>query len=156
MTLDELVAMNAGWILSKARSFYHDDANAEDLAGETIYRLLRVRDRYDDRLPFRPFAVRIMTNLFITDYKRQAVSPIDRYEDADSICGWTEADFRAVFRSTLGILRRCAAKSVNIECVMLYAKGYTYDEISEMYGISIGTVKSRISNGRTMIRTALG
>lgn len=43
-----------------------------------------------------------------------------------------------------------------MECVILYAKGYNYGEISAMLGIPLGTVMSRISNGRKMLRDALG
>jgi len=42
-----------------------------------------------------------------------------------------------------------------IECVLLYAKGYSYDEIAERIGIPVGTVKSRVSAGRKMLREAL-
>lgn len=52
-------------------------------------------------------------------------------------------------------IRECARKSVAIECVILYAKGYNYDEISKMLRIPKGTVMSRISNGRKMLREAL-
>ena len=44
------------------------------------------------------------------------------------------------------------ARSKNIECVMLYAEGYSYSEIADMLNINIGTVKSRISNGRRFLR----
>lgn len=47
----------------------------------------------------------------------------------------------------LSLLRECSRKSIAIECVILYAKGYNYDEISRMLGIPKGTVMSRISNG---------
>lgn len=34
---------------------------------------------------------------------------------------------------------------------MYYASGYSYDEISEILNIPVGTVRSRISSGRKML-----
>ncbi len=65
------------------------------------------------------------------------------------------ADQEMAISHILSIVRECARKSVAIECVILYAKGYNYDEISKMLGIPKGTVMSRISNGRKMLREAL-
>ena len=65
------------------------------------------------------------------------------------------ADYEAEISQILSTLRKCAKKSIAIECVILYAKGYDYKEISQLLGIPKGTVMSRISNGRKMLRNAL-
>ena len=65
------------------------------------------------------------------------------------------ADQELEITHILSTVRECARKSVAIECVILYAKGYNYDEIAKMLGIPKGTVMSRISNGRKMLREAL-
>ena len=65
------------------------------------------------------------------------------------------ADHRESINRILSAIRRCARESIAIECVVLYAKGYTYKEISGILGIPIGTVMSRISNGRKMLRDVL-
>ena len=65
------------------------------------------------------------------------------------------ADHDLEISHILSTVRECARKSVSIECVILYAKGYNYDEIARMLCIPKGTVMSRISNGRKMLRDAL-
>ncbi|NBJ08313.1 hypothetical protein D1647_19345 [Alistipes sp. Z76] len=65
------------------------------------------------------------------------------------------ADQELALSHILSAVRDCARKSVAIECVVLYAKGYNYDEISRMLGIPKGTVMSRISNGRKMLKESL-
>lgn len=46
-------------------------------------------------------------------------------------------------------------KSCGIESVMLYAMGFSYEEISMKTGVPEGTVKSRVHLGRKMLRRTL-
>ena len=56
-----------------------------------------------------------------------------------------------LFDDLVSTIQRCAKKSRCIDSVMYYASGYSYDEISEILNIPVGTVRSRISSGRKMI-----
>ena len=56
-----------------------------------------------------------------------------------------------LFDDLVSIIQRCAKKSRCIDSVMYYASGYSYDEISEILNIPVGTVRSRISSGRKML-----
>ena len=76
------------------------------------------------------------------------------YDEYAPYQGNDYADQRASIDRLLSIIRDCNRKSCCIECVLLYAKGYNYEEISDKIGIPVGTVKSRISAGRQMLRKA--
>ena len=147
MMLEHLVIENLTWINRKARQYYSDEFDAEDLASETIEKILRSKTKFDAAKSFRPWALAIMQNTYIgftcMDDDFAAVSPY-------------MADQHLTIRALLSVIRECSRKSVAVECVILYAKGYNYDEISRLLSIPIGTVMSRISNGRKMIHAALG
>ena len=41
MNIEDLVVKHAGWINKKARYYYADESDADDLASETIYKCLK-------------------------------------------------------------------------------------------------------------------
>ncbi len=155
MDVERLVVENIAWLRRKAHLYCPNDFDAEDLAEETIEKILRSRDRFDSRKDFRPWALIIMRNTFITRYNRLKCVPFTGMDDDYTYTSPYLADQEMAISHILSIVRECARKSVAIECVILYAKGYNYDEISKMLVIPKGTVMSRISNGRKMLREAL-
>jgi len=96
-----------------------------------------------------------MRKTFITQYNRRKCVPFIDMDDYYKFSSPYRADDELTISQILATIRECARKSVAIECVILYAKGYNYDEISKMLRIPKGTVMSRISNGRKMLREAL-
>lgn len=155
MNVENLVVANLSWIKSKALQFCKKEYDANDLAGETIEKILLCKDKFDFRKDFRPWALTVMRNIYITQYNRRKCVPFVSIEDDYTYASPYSAHQELEMSRILSKVRECARKSVAIECVILYAKGYTYDEISMMLGIPIGTVMSRISNGRKMLRDAL-
>ena len=154
MDVADLVVSNAEWIALKARRYCEDPTDADDLASETIYKCLSQARRFDTARAFRPWALTIMANTYITEYNRRRCVLFTALEGCDP-CGSVESDQLARWRSVVSVVRQTARRSCNIECVLLYAEGYSYEEISMMIGVGIGTVKSRIANGRRMLREAL-
>lgn len=155
MEVERLVVENIAWLRRKAYLFTPNESDAEDLASETIEKLLRSCDKFDTRKDFRPWALIVMRNTFITHYNRRKCVPFTGMDDSYTCASPYLADQEMAISRILSIIRKCARKSVAIECVILYAKGYSYDEISLMLGIPKGTVMSRISNGRKMLREVI-
>ena len=154
MNIEELVVHHAGWIRKKARRFYSDDYNADDLASETIYKCLSQARKFDNDRSFKPWALTIMENTFKTQYNRRRCVLFTVYDDYDPYIGEEYADQLASVNRIMSIVYDCWRKSRCIECVMLYAKGYGYYDIAEIVDIPVGTVKSRVAAGRKMLREA--
>lgn len=154
MDVESLVVSHAAWLRSKARLYYDDRDDADDLASETIYKCLRQAHRFNRGMCFKPWALAIMQNTYITQYNRRKCVLFTPYGDQPTYHRDEYADQRLSMRRMLSIIRECNRKSCCIESVLLYAKGYSYDEIAERIGIPVGTVKSRISIGRKMLREA--
>lgn len=143
MKIEHLVVDNISWLRKKAQIFCPNEFDAEDLASETIEKILRSQDRFDSRKDFRPWALTVMRNTFITQYNRRKCVPFTGMDDDYSYASPYSADQELMISQILSTVRECAKKSVAIECVILYAKGYNYEEISKMLGIPKGTVMSR-------------
>ena len=154
MDIGQLIVANLSWLRRIAHRYYDDDFDADDLAGETIEKLLANQRRYDKRKSFRPWALTIMHNTYITQYNRRKCVPFTPIDDYSFVSSY-HADQKAALSHICSTIRMCARRSVAIECVILYAKGYSYDEISKMLDIPKGTVMSRISNGRNLLRGEL-
>lgn len=155
MNIEELVVKHAAWIRKKARRYYSDEYEADDLASETIYKCLSQGKRFDSERSFKPWALTIMENTYITQYNRRRCVLFTGLDDYDPYSESESADQRASVQRILSVIRECARKSCCIDCVLLYAKGYSYDEIADIEGIPVGTVKSRVAAGRKMLREAL-
>lgn len=66
MKIERLVVENLTWLKRKAHQYYSDDFDADDLASETIEKILRSKDKFDSRKSFRPWALTVMHNTYIT------------------------------------------------------------------------------------------
>lgn len=155
MDIERLVVDNISWLHKKARLFFTNDFDADDLTHETIEKILRNHERYDARKEFRPWALAVMRNTYITQYNRRRCVPFTGMDDDYCYTSPFSADQSLAISNILSTIRAAARRSVAVECVILYAKGYNYTEISQMLGIPMGTVMSRISNGRKILREAL-
>lgn len=154
-TVDELVTLHAAWIRERAYRYYRNPADADDLAGETIYKCLSSRRLFDSARAFKPWVAAIMENTFIIQYNRRRCVLFTGINSCDSCLGYEYTDQRVTLSHIISIVRRYARKTCNIDCVLMYAKGYSYEEIAHNMGIPVGTVRSRIANGRKILAKAL-
>lgn len=151
MDFEKELAAIYPWILRIARNYCCSIQEAEDLAGDTIYKVLSNKNRFETGRPLKPWCEVIMINTFITSYNRKSLVRFVDYEQAIEHPSYTNTSDTLSFKELVTIIRKCASKSCNIECVIYYAKGYSYDEISEILHIPVGTVRSRIFWGRKIL-----
>lgn len=154
MSIEDFVIEHADWIRRKARRYYADRDDADDLASETIYKCLSQGSRFDCSKSFRPWALTIMENTYITQYNRRRCVLFTGYEEYGPYPANDYADQLAMVNRLSTIIEDCGRKTKNIDCVILYAEGYSYQEIADRLHIPIGTVRSRVSFGRKMLREA--
>lgn len=154
-TVEKLVIRNAEWIYRKARQYYQDINDAEDLAGETICKCLSQAHTFDGIRNFKPWVVAIMCNTYVTQYNRRKCVFFTGIPDDDMYPGMVFADQLVSVRGIMSIIRKLKKRSKSVECVMLYAQGFSYSEISRIMCITTGAVGSHISIGRKLLRNAL-
>jgi len=119
--------------------------NSEDLLSETILLALKNKAKYTDGTNFKGWVNTIMKNSFISDYRRSIkFRCTEQIEDikSDSVCRETEI-YNKLFLNEVFELINKQNEKLSIPMI-LFSQGFKYDEISEMIGCPIGTVKSRI------------
>ncbi len=134
--------------------------DAEDLTQDVFVRVFRSLDRYEPG-NFPGWLHRITTNLFLDRVRRSSRVRMDRFgegaEDrltsADSQPDHLvhDASFDPDVESALAQL----SDDFRVAVVLCDVEGLSYEEISDVLGVKIGTVRSRIHRGRTQLREAL-
>lgn len=147
--VEMLVILNHEWIRAMARR-YCKGMNAEDLASDTVLRCLSNAKRYDTTKSFKTWVATIMRNIHTNNVRHTSLHPLtpyfeeehQRYIGADSL-----ADIRGIFTA----IRKLREKTVCMDTLIQYAKGYSYQEIAELSHLPIGTVKRRINEARRLL-----
>lgn len=140
-------------------------ADVDDAAQEALISVVRGLPRFDGRAQFTTWLYRIATNAALDELRRRARRPVLRLADdegqqpdddrvADPLAHRTvegaadRIDIDAAIATLPEEFR--AAVALRDVCDLDYA------EIAEALGVPVGTVKSRIARGRTLLARALG
>lgn len=137
-----------------------DRQRAEDIAGEVFLRAFDSRHRFDPSYESaRPWLYGIASNL-IQDHLRKAARQHRAYQRAangdDAESGFeNEVASRVDAAESIPDLRDALMdlRTEEASVVLLYVAGdRTYQEIADILGIPIGTVRSRLSRARQNLR----
>ena len=154
------------------RILYHlapDWQDRADLAQEVWIRVYRNIKRLNEPVKFRGWLSRIATNLFYDELrKRKRVShPISldaprRVDDGeiewDIVSDYPSPNDDLATREFYDRLKVAIAdlpEAFRATIVLREIEGLAYEEIAEMTGVSLGTVKSRIARARGKLQTVL-
>lgn len=151
-------------------------STAEDLVQEALLRAYQAFDRFEPGTNFRAWVVRILTNIFINNYRRRAyteqsmdpadlppkVAPVESSES--ELTGVSAEDFGKAgdlgkLRDQLGEAAVAALEKVpqdyRIVFLMSCLCDLSYAEISKSLEIPMGTVMSRLYRARAILRREL-
>lgn len=141
-------------------------AEAEDLVQETYLHAWRAFERTDLSGDCRPWLFRILTNLFISRYRRKKREPaLMDFQENPAFADGRSTDETITAGDTEPLLDRlddrvkAALDALHPEfrAVLLLAavEGLSYEEIARVCEIPIGTVMSRLHRGRTQLKDRL-
>lgn len=133
--------------------------DAEDLTQETFIRVFRSLDRFKPG-SFKAWIHRITTNLFLDNARRASLIRMEALpEDTDRVPSDAPAPAALYDDQLLHPDLQAALDNLSPEyrvaVVLCDIEGLTYEEISDVLNVKIGTVRSRIHRGRQQIREAL-
>lgn len=160
---NEIVALYQDYLFALVVRVVNDRDSAADAVQEAFFSAYRnlARFRGDS---FRSWLTRIALNA-ATDIlryrKRRPADPFPEWEDdAWQPPAGEEAspEREALRRNTSRVLSQALTQITNDQrnAIVLYdVEGFDYQEIADMTGVSLGTVKSRIHRGRLALRELL-
>jgi RNA polymerase sigma-70 factor, ECF subfamily len=157
---EEIVAQHSARVYRLAYRLTGNPHDAEDLTQEVFVRVFRSLSSYTPGT-FEGWLHRITTNLFLDQARRKAKIRFDALaEDAEGRIPsktsapdsqYLDTQFDDDVEAALALLPPDFRAAV----VLCDIEGLTYDEISDVLGLKLGTVRSRIHRGRAMLRKAL-
>lgn len=156
---DEVVRTHSARVYRLAFRLTGNRADAEDLTQEVFVRVFRALDNYRPGT-FEGWLHRITTNLFLDLARRRARIRFEALpEDAERVPGrerspeqvYHDDNFDGDVQRALDALPPDFRAAV----VLCDIEGLSYEEIAATLGIKLGTVRSRIHRGRSLLREAL-
>lgn len=155
MSLREEIVSNLAWIRRRATQYCRDEYAAEDLASETVLKCLSQRRRLEKGRDIRPWLSAVMANTYRSHYNRRQRVVFTGYYECTHTAAPCEADRHTLDLEIRTAVERLRRRYLCVESVLLYIDGYNYDEIASRTGVCLGTVKSRIREGRKVLRRHL-
>ena len=132
--------------------------DADDLYQDTAFRILSNADKYKEGTNFKAWAITIMRNIFINNYRKK--------QRRDTILDQTDNNF--YINSGNHKVLNDGESNMNYKEILrmvsslpdefkrpfwLAYKGFKYDEIAEELDAPLGTIKSRIFFARKKLRS---
>lgn len=167
--LEVLVSRYRSKLVNYLYTLIHDYELAMDLAQEAFIRVYRNADRYEGRYQFSTWLYRIATNLAIDEMRRRQRKGRFFLHNVMTLLQGDRTDL------PLPDLRDCPEKALDrkekvsllekaidslpekyrLAFVLKEVEDVSYQEMSEILHVSLGTVKSRIHRAKMLLREKL-
>lgn len=135
-----------------------NDADAADATQEALLAILRGLPRFDGRSSLKTWVYRVATNACLDEMRRRSrrAAPMDdealRAKDSSGIADRTE---ELAQRAEIDAALRQLTPEFRVAVVLRDLCDLPYEEIGEILGVPVGTVRSRIARGRTALVSVL-
>jgi RNA polymerase sigma factor (sigma-70 family) len=159
-TWEEIVAEHSARVYRLAYRLTGSPHDAEDLTQEVFVRVFRSLATYTPGT-FEGWLHRITTNLFLDQARRKAKIRFDAFADGAETRIPSRAvtpDFavlEGIFDDDIENALAALPPDFRAAVVLCDIEGLSYEEIADVLGLKLGTVRSRIHRGRSMLRKAL-
>ena len=135
-----------------------DPYEAEDLYQETWLKVVRNISRYDPARGFEPWLTKICVNTYRNTLRRIARSPVLSFRDTrekdtmmQSVPAPEKKDYEPLYEAV-----RNLPEKMRLTVVLFYFEDMDIRSAAEVLGVPPGTVKSRLSKARKLLKEVLG
>jgi RNA polymerase sigma factor (sigma-70 family) len=144
-----------------------DEDAAKDLVQDSYLKAYRFFHSFQKGTNAKAWMFRILKNSFINDYRKKSKEPnkvdyqdVETYYNSEDVNVQITTDLRVeAVSEMLGdeITNALNALDVDFRTVIILCdlEGFTYDEMSKILNIPIGTVRSRLHRARVLLKEKL-
>jgi RNA polymerase sigma-70 factor, ECF subfamily len=145
-----------------------NESDAEDLVQEAYTKAYRFWDKFEPGSNCRAWLFKIMTNIFINDYRSKSRAPTAvNVDDIDDnylyrhITNFSADDdperhlFAKIFDDDVKKAIEELPDDFRLVVVLSFLEGFSYQEIADIADLQLGTVKSRLHRGRKLLQKQL-
>ena len=143
-------------------------SDAEDLVQETYIKAYRFWDKFEPGSNCRAWLFRILTNVFINEYRARSRSPVatstDELDDRFLYSRMTGVDFSgdpeqkmlsSILLDDVNQAIESLPDDFRLVVILSFLERFSYREIANITGLHLGTVKSRLHRGRRLCQKRL-
>ncbi|MCO6480893.1 MAG: RNA polymerase sigma factor [Phaeodactylibacter sp.] len=134
-----------------------NSVDAEDLYQDTALRIITNADKYKQGTNFKAWAVTIMRNIFINNYRKKVrrnmiidQTPNNYYINSGDKLVENDGEANVAYNELMKMVNTLD-EDFRRPFLMAY-QGFKYDEIAEQLGSPLGTIKSRIFFARKKLQ----
>ena len=157
---EELVSPHMNNLYKLAYRLTGQRDNAEDLVQDLLLKIYPRRQEMQGIAKLAAWLSRVLYRLFIDQYRKQQRSPINLMSDENVIYNTHASDMAgpsdvATAELTQDLINTALAQLSEDRRVLIMlhdVEGYNLQEINDMTGIPVGTIKSRLSRARNKLR----
>jgi RNA polymerase sigma-70 factor (ECF subfamily) len=159
-------------LYGRALRLCRHQANAEDLVAEAVAKAWEALPSLNDREAFRAWVFRILNNVFVSHRRSaQAKAELESLDTTDQedfslferlhqpiLLWWgtPETDFlNRLLREDLERAIDGLPDAFREVVVLVDVQGLAYREVADLLDVPIGTVRSRLSRGRSLLQESL-
>jgi RNA polymerase sigma-70 factor (ECF subfamily) len=158
-----LVASRMSQIRRYARAFATSDADADDLAQEALVKVYKSLRSFRFQASFTTWLYSLVRNVFLDAVRsragreRSVEEPLteDHARTPSSAESADEHLLRTEERQKVWRALRQLPPEFRTALVLFDVEGHSYEEVAAIEGVPMGTVKSRLSRGRGLLRDIL-
>jgi len=156
IALASLLQANYPMVVKYLTKITFDPHFAEDLAQETMIKCIHKIGLYNGKSKFSSWLITMATRLHIDEWRKRKREKEWQASEANiRKIQWQAAAMDEQWSETLDIIGKLP-QEVRTAIVLKHYHGFSLEEIAEMMGVPVGTVKSRIHNGIKAARKERG
>lgn len=150
---DELYEEHYPELLNYCTGVCHDRALAEDLAQEVFMKALQNADTFEDmgRSQRRAWLFRALKNLLMDSYRKAALEAYFAQLYPDEV-STVEPGFS---QTEAAMLLQKLPQEDRLLFQLRYLEDYNASELSEMFGLPRGTIRSKLSRSRKILKAII-
>ena len=145
----------------------YNETDADDLVQETYLKAYRFFDSYEKGTNAKAWLFRILKNSFINDFRKKSKEPskvdyqeVETYYNSEDTPQNHTVDLRVdAVQDLIGDEITVALNSLEVDfraiIILSDLEGFTYEELSKILDIPIGTVRSRLHRARNLLKEKL-
>jgi len=144
-----------------------DEDDAKDLVQDTYLKAFRFIHSFEKGTNAKAWLYRILKNTFINDYRKKSKEPakvdyqeIETFYNSEDVDEKITMDLRVeTVKELMGDELSTALNGLPIDfriaVILCDVEGFTYEEMSKILDIPIGTVRSRLHRARMILKNKL-
>ena len=144
-----------------------DEDDAKDLVQDTYLKAFRFINSFERGTNAKAWLFRILKNSFINEYRKKSKQPnkvdyneVEQYYNSDDVDENITTDLRVeTVQHMIGDEISGALNNIPVDfrtvIILSDLEGFTYEEMSKILDIPIGTVRSRLHRARNMLKEKL-